>query len=489
MDYLPVHWEEGMFLRPHHFQAAQRYWMQRANRGEKWDLHYNWGLRSIRLNLEALANFRLEVASLRARLRDGTLVAIPEECTLPALDLKPALQGGGELTIYLGIPEFNPSRNNVPIPDRTADVRFSVDSLRFEDENTGVNPQSIEFRRLNVKLLLDGKDRSGYEVVPLARIKRSDRAEAVPQLDEAYIPPVLACDAWEPLGTGIVRAVHDRVGRKIERLAGQIVSRRIAIDSQNRADALLFAELREMNEAYALLGVLAFAEGVHPLHAYLELCRLVGQLAIFNPETRRPPELPRYNHDDLAGCFYRVKKHIDALLDVVVEPEYKERPFVGAGYRMQVQELESAWLDSGWEMYIGVQTPPRLDRDECVRILTDSQQLDMKVGSAQRAESIYRARLPGLRFTHEPHPTPTLPKRAGLIYFQVDRDSEPLEWQYVLDSRSLAIRLNESSIMGNIQDQTSLTISLPGDQQIGMEFTLFVVPRQTPKPRAPGSGP
>src|SRR5688572_28048231 len=28
MKNLPVHWSEGMFLRPHHFQAADRHWAE-----------------------------------------------------------------------------------------------------------------------------------------------------------------------------------------------------------------------------------------------------------------------------------------------------------------------------------------------------------------------------------------------------------------------------------------------------------------------------
>src|SRR4028118_1609648 len=148
MDYLPVHWEEGMFLRSHHFQAAQRHGLNRANLAEKWDLHYNWGLRSVKLNLDALSNFRFEVDSLRARLRDGTPVTVPEECTLPSLDLRPVLQGGRKRTIYVGLPKFNPSRNNVPIPGQDGAVRYSVDSIRYEDENNGVHPQLIQVPRL-----------------------------------------------------------------------------------------------------------------------------------------------------------------------------------------------------------------------------------------------------------------------------------------------------------------------------------------------------
>src|SRR5581483_8681683 len=82
-----VHWHEGMFLRPQHLQAAQRHTAHLSTVGDKWDLHYNWGLRDIDLDLEALANHRLVVRSLRARLRDGTLVSVPEDGLLPAVEL------------------------------------------------------------------------------------------------------------------------------------------------------------------------------------------------------------------------------------------------------------------------------------------------------------------------------------------------------------------------------------------------------------------
>ena len=62
-------------------------------------------------------------------------------------------------------------------------------------------------------------------------------------------------------------------------------------------------------------------------------------------------------------------------------------------------------------MYIGVQSP--LERSQCVELLTDSSQLDMKVGGARRVEAIYRQRFPGLQFTHEPNPTQSLPRGRG----------------------------------------------------------------------------
>jgi type VI secretion system protein ImpJ len=325
-----------------------------------------------------------------------------------------------------------------------------------------------------LKLLLSGQDQTGYEVLPIARIEKSPRAEATPQLDETYIPPVLALDAWKPLGFGIVQAVFDRIGKKIELLSSQIVTRGIGLDMSSGADALLVAQLRELNEMYSLLSCLAFAQGVHPLPAYMELCRAVGKLAIFSP-TRRPPDLPHYDHDDLGGCYYRVKQHLDALLNLLVEPEYKERPFIGAGLRMQVT-LEPSWLESVWQMYIGVQSP--LESEELIRLLTRAVQLDMKVGSSDRVDTLYRLGQAGLRFSPSPRPPRALPVVPGQVYFQINREMQESEWHGVQKSLTLALRLNESLIAGNIQGQRVLTIKV-GGQTTTMQFMLYVVPHSS----------
>jgi type VI secretion system protein ImpJ len=473
-----VHWHEGMFLRPHHFNAAQQHWEQVLAQNAKWDRHYNWGLRAVELDLDALANYRLVVRVLRARLRDGTLVSIPEEGTLPAIDLKPAFERGNAVTAMLAVPLLAPGRANVAPPGATAEgIRYLVDTQNLVDLSTGVNPQPVRVRLPNLKLLLSGQDDAGYETLPVARVARSPRAEATPELDLSFIPPVLSCDAWPPLLGGILQNVYDRIGKKIELLANQIVSRGITFDSQAQGDPLLFEQLRELNQVYPVLGTLAFAQGVHPLAAYVELSRLVGQLAIFGA-TRRPPELPRYDHDDLAGCFYRVKQQVDALLNIMIEPAYKERAFVGAGLRMQVSP-EPSWLESVWQMYIGVQSP--LDVDDCIRLLTRPGELDMKVGSSDRVDTVFRMGLAGLRFTYAPHPPRALPNLPGLIYFQVNRESNEPEWAHVQKSLTLAIRLNENLIVGNIQGQRVLTIKT-GGQTTTLQFTLYVVAQDSAAP-------
>jgi type VI secretion system protein ImpJ len=470
-----------MFLRPHHFQIAEQYNASLAHIRETFDQHHYWGLRSIDLDLDALANYRLVVKSLKARMRDGTLVNVPEDGALSDIDLRPSLESAREaqvVTVYLGLPLFQPGQANVsrdmdgnraPEGGGRRPARYFEHAVESLDVNTGDNPQLIPVRLPNLKLLLDVE--AGYEVLPIARIQKSSSAESTPQVDVTYIPPVLACDGWKPL-QALVQSVYDRLGRISRQHASQVTSRGISFDSHAQGESRLFEQLRVLNESYAALSIMAFAAGVHPFWAYLELCRLVGKLAIFDEVTRRPPDLPRYDHDDLGGCFYKVKQYIDALLDQGNELSYEERFFVGAGLRMQVA-LEAKWLEPGWQMFVGVKSP--LKAEECIRLLTRGV-LQMKLASSDRVDEIFAMGMAGLRFAHAPQPPRALP--TELVYFQISRTSQPEEWGHVQRLLSLAIRLNEHLIAGNIQGERTLAIRAGGSTPTTMQFTLYVVPDQ-----------
>jgi type VI secretion system protein ImpJ len=460
-----------MFLRQHHFLTEHRQVLRLMQLDGKWALHHNWGIRTIDLNTDALANFRFSVNALEARMRDGTLVEVPRDGKLTEVELKTALETNRKVTIHLAVPVLKTSSVNVSEDGPTSGLRYYLTHQQLEDENLGINPQPIPIRRLNIRLLLSTESLAGYDTVPIARVEKSERAESTPQLDATYFPPVLACDAWRDLGVGILQAVYDRIGRKIEKLAGQAVSRQLSLDSTTPGDALIFAQLRELNEAYATFTNLAFLEGIHPLWAYQELCRLVGQLAIFKQETRRTPAIPRYNHDDLGGCFHQLKNYLDDLLSILPEPDYKELPFVGDGLQLKV-DLQRQWLDPIVQLFIGVRSP--LDADKCVELMGGGG-IDMKVGSSDRIEKIYALGDTGLRLVHVPGPRlpQALPREKGLTYFQINREQQQTEWQHVERSLTLAIRFNETKIVGNIDRQEVVYLRLAEDMRF--RFSLFLL--------------
>ena len=101
----------------------------------------------------------------------------------------------------------------------------------------------------------------------------------------------------------------------------------------------------------------------------------------------------------------------------------------------------------------------------------------MKVGSANSVDMIFTRALPGLRFTHSQRPPRALPQTPGLVYFQINREASLQEWDNVRRELSMAVRLNENLVVGNIQGQRVLTIK-NGGQTSTMQFTLFVVEQE-----------
>jgi type VI secretion system protein ImpJ len=471
-----------MFLRPHHFQAAQRHLTDQMARGDHWSTYYNWGLRHLRLDAEALANYRLVIPRLQARLRDGTLVEVPDDGHLPELDLKPVFAQTDRLDVFLAVPKLNLKWANVAADGNGHQGRYHVLAEDLEDENTGSRPQKLRLRRLNLKLLLSTQDLTGYETLPIARLQKSGRVGAVPEIDKAYVPPLLACDTWEALGAETLQTIYHRIGKRREFLANLARERNFSFESQAMGERKRLEQLRAVHEAYSMLAVLVFAQGVHPFQAYLELARLVGQLAIFSTQRDlKDFDLPRYDHDDLGTCFDRARKLIDLLLDWDDEYTWEEAPFVGSALRMQV-DLRQQWLESNNDLYVGVRTP--LPPEVCRSLLKG--QLSMKIGSARTVDRLFQLGQVGLRFAAVEIQPQQLP--GGVVYFQIDRQSQEQEWQNVRDSKTVAIRLQEG-LFGenhrapngtyNLDNQRVLTVRVPGQAQTTtFQFTLFILPKK-----------
>jgi len=470
----PVYWHQGMFLRPHHFQAGDRYWADQLRRANKFDVHYNWGSRVVKINPDALKNFRFEIDRLAARLRDGTLVYAERgtDLALEPLELKgemDKLSSGETLDVLLAVPMLQLGRANAGKAEDSS-VRFHIDPAHepIEDENDGKTPCLLDTRRLNVRLMTTRMDTTGYEAVPIARLERSVKASGEPQLHEWYIPPLLACDGWEALGQGVIGSVFNRVAGLAKQLARTVKDQNIRFDSNNPEQRKIFERLRALNESCAAFGVIAQADGIHPITAYLELCRLVGKLAVFG-KSATLPELPVYDHDDLGHCFYKVKQFLDDLLTEDFNQGYELRAFVGDGLKMKVK-IDPDWLAPACQVLVGVESV--LSTTDCVRLLTG--RLNMKIGAQERVDTIFRDGLRGLDFVHDHKPPPVLPASASLTYFRVNRDVSKDEWFHIQQTYNLAIRLNQSLIVGSMDGRQEVAIQADG-KTTNLKFTLYVV--------------
>ncbi|MCO6453741.1 MAG: type VI secretion system baseplate subunit TssK [Pirellulaceae bacterium] len=485
MQNLPVHWYEGLFLRPQHLQAADRYWSEATRKSQQWDSPYFYGLHSIEFSREALGNHQFEVYELRARMRDGTLVSLEAGQEPDRINVKEAVKQAQAstrlaeafdstaiVTVFLGVPRLRMGRANVGNGELAADARYRETELAVQDESRGGNDQRIQFRQLNARLLLSTDDLSGYELLPIARIERATDREASPQLDETYIPPVLSTNAWPQLNRLFVRDINDMIGKKIEVLAAQIKNRHIGLDARDPGDAERILMLSQLNAAYGALAVLSFAQGIHPLSAYLELCRVLGQLSIFGP-SRRTEDVPAYDHEDLYRVFYEIRRRIEALINAVRDYEYEQRYFLGVGLGMQVS-LVPKWFNADWQWYVGV-NKGELTVQECRDLLAPGE-LDWKLGSSRQVEMIFTKRMPGVDLIPVERQIRALPSRSEWLYFEIPRRDSPA-WRDVQETQSLAMRLKDSLILNRdrLQGESRMVVSYKG-RKVPVEFALFAVP-------------
>jgi type VI secretion system protein ImpJ len=453
-----------MFLTPHQFQAADRYAREALRESEEWHHPFGWGLRSVEFDRDAVANYALVLRSCEARFKDGTRVSVPADVSVDPVEIKAALAETGAVTAYLAVPGLHPGRANVEESPTANGPRYWVDTIELDDENTGSGEQPVPVRRLRARLLLSGQDQTGYEVLPLARVERSAQAEAPPQLDVWYVPPLLAINGWPELWRD-VQSLYHQIGAKVEQLAAHVVDREISFDSQVPGDAERLLKLSVLNGAAAYFQSLVFVPGMTPLVVYQELCRLVGQLAIFL-DTRRVPALPRYDHEDLGGCFAAVIEHVRLGLDLVAPSAFEKRYFERVGDRLQVS-LEPAWLTNVKTLFLGVET--ELGDEQCEQLLRS---MDMKMGSGQRVEHIFKQAFRGLKLVPVVRPPRALPAGAGIVYYQVERD--PTFWKDVAETGVMALRMNLARAA--FQGSRVLSVLPPGSgKTTNLQFALFVI--------------
>lgn len=485
MQNSPVHWYEGLFLRPHHLQANDRYWTELVSTSGRWDNAYNYGIFDFEFSKEALANYHLDVHVLRARMQDGTLVDLdhgrkPDRVSLKgteglSTELQDAFANETTLRVYLAVPKLKLGQENCAAPGAGGDARYTESRLSVADESRGGHEQEIEFREVHARLLLSTQDLSGYELLPIAQIKRAAEGQATPEIDPDYIPPLLSANVWPELGLNIVRALYDLIGQKIDVLSQQIVNRGMGRNSQDPGDLDRISMLEMLNEAYATLSVWAFAQTIHPLTVYLELCRLLGKLSIFTAE-RRVTDIPAYDHDDLARIFREIKLRIEQILLGLRDYEFEQRYFLGVGLGMQVS-LEPRWFHSNWEWCIGVKKGD-LSAQECKQLLSAGL-LDWKLGSSRQVENIFLRRSQGVELRPLDRPIRALPATQEWIYFEVMQNDSPA-WRDVVETQTLGMRLKDSLIQNKdrLQGEREIHVAALG-KKVSLQFALFAIPHHT----------
>lgn len=451
-----IHWNEGLFLQPHHLQWMQKFFLDKlcALQGQ---VHpYAYGVAESQISDDELENMRVRFDRLRAVMPGGTEVRVPENADLPSLDIKEVFTASTKpLTIYLGVPLWSASRSNVLDSEKKdgwlAKRLYLTRERDFTDENTGENSQPLLTRRINARLLLEGEDTSDLEVIPVLRILHAAGEDVgLPRRDPNYIPPAF-CVEGSPVLKGLLRDLINQVLASRAELIVQINRGGFSIENLRGIQFEQMLRLQILNRFGARLEtLLGIFTSVPPFQLYLELRQMAAELTALHPD-RDQYEVAGYQHDNLALTFSDLSQKIRPLLKGAVAPRYLKIPFrFEEPLRVYVADLTDQSLVEPNQYFLGVRT--KADPREIEQLLTDRNRFKVM------PLSLANQRIFGVDLGPERYPPVELPGQSGLSYFRLNPSENPRLWDRIKGEKTLALKWPEA---GGADYEFTLYMTLP----------------------------
>ncbi len=428
-----VVWTKGMFMNPQHFQTQDQY-AEDAMQFRFASSHFaNWGVTSLEIDAEALANGLCRVVSARGIMPDGLAFDMPAVDSLPASREVAEHFASHEkgMGVFLAIPEQRLDAANVTMPAPGASTtppstRYVAETSMIADQNQGTEKKAVQLARRNYRLLFEPEYRDGFSCLRIARIVRNAAGAYI--LDPSFIAPCLDI-AHSTYLMGVLR-------RQIEILATKsaTLSEPRRHGGKKRADfpaseVANFWLLHTVNSYLPELRHIWKVRHGHPEAAFVSMLRLAGALSTFSLEGG-PDDLPQYDHDQLGPCFTELDARIRDLMETVIPSKFFTIPLIlgeGSIWRGTVTD-ERYFRDSQFFLAVSadvgigeiIQKVPRLVK------LAAADDIDRLIGKA----------LQGVELTHAPSP-PSIPVRLDNQYFSLSQVGEL--WKQIVYSRNLAV--------------------------------------------------
>ncbi|MCA3805492.1 type VI secretion system baseplate subunit TssK [Burkholderia sp.] len=424
-----VLWGEGLFLRHQHFQRQDAYHEARLFESIQAIQPYNWGVRSVRIDRDALGSNVLRVAELALVFPDGALYAAPQADDLPppiALDTLP--EGINEFVFYLALHPLRENGTNYSDdPAAGFMTRFASEQTSVADNFTDAAEADITFLKTQVKLIAHSEPRDQLLSVPLVRVRRT--ATSGFEIDDSFVPPCLAIDA-SPILHQRLRQLIDALQAKVNALYGFHREPSKNIIEFRSGDIASFWLLHTANAAFATLAHLHQHAALHPERLFQELLRLAGQLMTFS-KGYALADLPVYRHDDPGPSFARLDLMLRELLDTVISTRYFAITLDEVRPSFHLGRLDSGKIDDKTEFYLAVSADmPSVE-------LVDAVPARFKVGAPDDVDKLVLSAMPGVRLSYTPQVPPAIPVRPGACYFALDSRS-PL-YERMLQAQSAMI--------------------------------------------------
>jgi len=432
-DSSKVIWKEGMFITPQHFQQQERYLSWYIN--STFDAGTAFGARtgfvSLQINRELLKIGKFAVSNSSGFLPGGGFFSHDEEVVL---DVPPeAVEKLIFLTVPVarkGVPEYV-EQGNMLTRYKGKDINV-FDSA--SDDNSSVD---ILVGSLNIKLMLEGQDLSGFLALPVAKVlQTSGDGEVV--LDASFLPMTAVF--------GAAAQLVERV-REIETLVlsrARVQLSKITAEINPNTQHVLFREYMLLQSLYRWRPWFAAVLDECRLSTsalYLSLSQFDAELASISAESC--PEFDSLDPKNAYPLFNRVLSSLRERLtlaqqDSVVEFDVDYELFP----ENRLMRIAIADPDgfSKHRFFISVnagETKSQSSSYSNWRIdeLQELFQHICKVAGSRHISELIRRSLSGITLIPLPVAPAELKPEVNTFYFRVDTDSDL--WREIIENRDV----------------------------------------------------
>ena len=361
LDKLPdqVHWTEGMFLSPQHFQQSTVYLENLLAHQLQRVSPFYWGIISCQIDELSLAHEKLLITEIQGVMPDGTLIQYSpkpnddqdnqiaeKELSLDLGGLK--IESKNSFLVYLALPKI--SGGCASDEDKDLKRYQSINAGLTPDQNDINNRVDVVRLRPVLRLVDEASLSPNYTAFPIVRLTVSTDGSFV---SSPYTPPLITI-------AGKISSELTLLNRKIDSSLGRVRARanqlRNFLADDRTSGLTVEAEKQRISYLVSRLPraeVLLDADS-HPFEIYQALVELAASLAPLN-EDPVCPRWGRYDHNDLDAVFLPVLDFINETLEKV-RLHFLTLPFAVRGEGEFILEFPAELNVS--EVMIGFDVPP-----------------------------------------------------------------------------------------------------------------------------------
>ncbi len=429
-----LHWIDGQFLQPHHFQYFQRQNLAFMQNNRVLSIPYPWGLIDFEVDEDSLAAGRLVVRRFSAIMGDGTALSMPGNCLLSPLDLTETLKANpNEITVYIALPHWSEFEANMAEDGVSAERRrFLPQKKQLRDENTGDNEIILITRRLNAWLTTDLADNKDAVIMPVLKLNvlSHDKEERALEINEKYFPPYIIFSAEGAL-YGIIQGLLADLRRCRNKAIDILTGLNYKNDDLSGRNAYTVLRLKTLNLYEQRITSLTASGSISPYHLYLELSSLLSELMAYDPVNSIQGIKP-YNHDDCAPVFLEIIKDI--------------RSFILREGSVDFVRLDFKPIEEGKYLYCPIKPQEVFRTESAYLALQCSGQRDAVVKAVEEGDTFKlinpqskHLRIRGIKLNEEHYPPRFLPVIPNTRWFKLDLEESSSVWREITDEKGMVV--------------------------------------------------